>query len=52
MELRELRDDILAPATEAKAFEILLLTTEDMIVNAKIPPRVRKKATNEVTIAR
>lgn len=52
IELKESREDELAPPTDENASEILLLTTDDMIVKAKIPPSVRKKDTNEVTIAK
>ena len=36
---------------EGKADASLLLTTEDMIVKARIPPRDLKKLTSEVTMA-
>lgn len=54
MEPRELSDDELRPEgkKDDKAVETLLLTTDDMIVNAKIPPKHRKKETRDVTIAK
>ena len=52
IELKESREDELAPPTEENASEILLLTTDDMIVKAKIPPNVRKNDTKEVTMAK
>ena len=51
-ESREPDMDLPAGRIVVKDEETLLLTTEDMSVSARIPPKERKKETRDVTMAR